>query len=559
MEKLKTIFATVPSQYRGSLRTTVLFSAIGLILDFVSVVLLVPVFAGLFDSGKATAASAFLPQFFKEQPALLIIAVAVFFILKNALSASMVNFQTSFYYRLANALSVNLLRNYFNKSLEQVKAEKNSALVKDMIFIPTNFVNYVLSSLLQLISETLLLLMILITSFLINPQVMLLLVIMSLATIGGMYLYEKNKLKIIDQNFTAHYNRNFSNILNAVNGYAEIKISRTESYFMRKFNDSNAALNEMHRTLTVDRLIKPRYTETFLVLIISGLYLFSVYFATDYNLLFVSFLFAACIKIIPSVNRILIALTNLKSNMHTVAVLKNCEPVLDQPTKPLQPIVFKESIGLTDINFAFGTLPLLKNVSLKIPKGSIIGIFGDSGNGKSTLINIISTLIKANSGQLHCDGTVITETNRDAYLSLVAYVPQAPFIVEGSITENLFLDGILTNQSLLDYYLELFELKETIAGLPSGLDTFIGSNGFTLSGGQIQRLAIIRALLRNPELLLLDEATNQLDGTLRNKIMESLKAVSKSRKLTIISISHNRAELDHFCDVTYELKDAILS
>ena len=111
------------------------------------------------------------------------------------------------------------------------------------------------------------------------------------------------------------------------------------------------------------------------------------------------------------------------------------------------------------------------------------------------------------------------------------------------------------SEETLQNHLELFDLKQTVDLLPLKLDTFIGSNGYSLSGGQLQRLAIIRALVRNPEILILDETLNQLDEALRDKVALKIKKIAVENQITLISISHNQKELVEFCDEVYALKD----
>lgn len=558
MKTLSGIVNAIPSAQRAQLKACLGLSVLVLVLDFISVVLLVPLFAGLFNPGfdfgnKIPALSRFT-VFFRENQILIVLGIVAFFVLKNGLSQKIIKFQSRYYYQLSNALSVGLLRDYFGKSLLEVKTAKNSALVKDIIFVPNNFVLYVLASAIQLFSEGLLLVLILLVSLAINPLATLFLAILAGLVVGVLYFYDRTKLEDISGTFTEKYNSNFNHLLNAVNGYAEIKTNQIEGYFLQKFNASNAALNAMHGELHANRQIKPKHTETFLVITAAALFLLSSYFSSGIDVVFMSFLFAATIKIIPSLNRILIGLANLKSNLYTIEILQGKNHTPNENDQRETAIVFEEKIELENIGFAFKNTPVLQQASIIIKKGEIVGIFGDSGNGKSTLANIISALITPDSGKIYCDGIAVDASNKKAYRQLMAYVTQSPFVLEGTILENLVLDDDSGKRAFLKEYLDLFELTPVIDVLPKGLDTFIGSNGYALSGGQLQRLAIIRALARNPKLLILDEATNQLDGYLRDKTAAILKDISRKKGLAVVIISHNKNELDHSCDTIYELK-----
>ena len=562
---LNDIFKIISLENLSKFRNTILFSITNLVLDFLSILLLVPILVSVlnpkfqFNTINSSQFS-FIDQY-KNYPLELLVGVVLFYFFKNLLTLKITKYQSEYYYGLSNLLSVNLLRDYFNKTLLEVKKEKNSAIIKDIVFVPNNFVVYVLSSVIQLISEALLLMLILLGAVFINPMASLFLIIITSIIVLSLYFYDKKQLKNINSKVSEKYNITFNHLMNAVNGYVEIKINRSENYFLQKFSSSNSELNKMHSELTTNRLIKPKYTETALIIIIASLFLLSQYVSKDYNInvLFMSFLFASSVKIIPSINRILTSLTNLKTNIYTIDILKKSNLEKKENVNLAERVFFEDKIELKKIHFKYPDLqPILKSISLNIHKGEIIGVLGDSGNGKSTLINIITTLIDPDFGELFCDGKYINNANKAGFLELISYVPQSSFILEGTILENLLLDGNPIETEILNDFLELFDLKATIDSLSKKLNTFIGSNGYALSGGQLQRLALIRALIRKPQLLLLDEALNQLDANLRNKIIGQLKIIAKTQNLTLITISHNKKELEQFCDTIYELTNSEL-
>ena len=554
---LKTIYSIVPTAFLKKLRLNLLLSLVVQLLDCCSVVLLVPVIMGLFHHDSL---SNFIPADWilrtSQNPLLLLAFVVFFFIVKNIIYIKIIRFQSEFYYDVSNSLSTTLLRDFLNKDLLSVKTAKNSALVKNIVYIPNNFTTYILSSAIQIISEILLLVLILAGCFMLNPLGSFVLLMVSAVLIAGLYFVGRSEIKSANRSMSEKYDKNFSHLLNAVNGFSEIKINRLENYFVEKFGHSNAGLNKIYSNLMSNRISKPKYTETFLILFIAVLLIISKYLSTENHLVFISFLFASSIKIVPSVNRVLIGMANFKSHLYTIGILQKIPN--PKATIAETEVLFTHKIALQNISFSYGSKPLLSNVSMIIPKGKTIGIFGNSGNGKTTLINILATLIDADSGTILCDNVTIDNTNKTGFLKLLSYVPQAPFILEGSILENLRL-GNACGSETINTYLKLFDLEEIIENLPQKLHTFIGSNGYALSGGQLQRIALIRALLRNPEILILDEATNQLDQTLKNKTANILKALSKENNLTVICISHHKNELDSFCDAVYELKNGTLT
>jgi ABC-type bacteriocin/lantibiotic exporter with double-glycine peptidase domain len=558
------IYSIIPFNYKKRGVTVLLISILNQIVDFISILLLVPIFISItnpnYEFKTANPFFSFI-LYFKDYQFELLAGVVLFYILKNYLSIKILQFLSDYYYELSNSLSVTLLENYYYKTLLEVKAERNSTLVKDMVFVPNNFVIYVLSSIIQFISESFLILLILIVALLINPLATFFLMGITMLIILCLYSLDRRQLSKLNDEISEKYNTTFNHLLNAVNGYVEIKINQMEAFFLQKFNHSNQTLNKMHSQLNTNRLIKPKHTELFLIVLISILFIISKFMNKDsqVNVVFISFLFASTLKIVPSINRILISITNLKANLHTIDILKKNEFIVDQKTIPEETITFTKSIVLQNIAFSYNdSKPLLKDINLTLKKGEIIGIKGNSGKGKSTLINIITTLITPISGTIQCDSKTINTTNKKSYLEFIAYVPQSPFILEGTLLENISLNDAQINFQLLDEYLALFELKDIIDALPNKLNTYIGSNGYNLSGGQIQRLALIRSLIRKPQLLILDEALNQMDTDLKSKIIEVLKTISKKQNITLIIVSHNENELKTICDAVYELKNSSL-
>ena len=559
----KDIYRIIPSQFSNAVKWNILLTILNLLLDFVSIILLIPIFITLLNVATLQSSTFLFKvlEFSKNHSFETIGFIIAFYVIKNATAVYIIRYQSKFYYSLSNALSVSLLQNFFNNSLLNIKKQKKSEISKDIIFIPNNFSIYVLSSFILIISDTILLILILVCALLIHPLATIYLFIITSLIIAILYFSDRIKIKRINNNIAEQYNQNFSHIYNAISGYIEIKTTQTELFFIEKFNRSNDSLNKVYAELNTARLVKPKHTETFLVVIVSSLLLISKITQAEnhLNMIFISFIFASTIKIIPSINRILNNLTNLKSNTYTIDLLKTTPKTTTLGVNDTQKIKIIDKIELKNISFKYEhSKQLLDNISLTIQKGAIIGIIGDSGNGKSTLVSIITQMIQQDEGMLLCDNYLIDEVNKNAFLKNIAYVPQSPFILEGTILENLVLNNTPISTSILDEYLTLFDLDDTIKRLPQGLNTFIGSNGYTLSGGQIQRLAIVRALLLNKDFLILDEAMNQLDVTIKYKIIKTINDIAQKKKLTMLVISHNSDELKQFCNSIYELKEGHL-
>ncbi len=213
----------------------------------------------------------------------------------------------------------------------------------------------------------------------------------------------------------------------------------------------------------------------------------------------------------------------------------------------------KESIELKDISFRYNdnSKYILKNFNLKISKGERIAIVGKSGSGKSTLIDILMGLIKPNSGEILIDQTSLHNSNGKINLGewygSISHVPQTIFLSDSSVASNIAFgttDGNI-NYKQLKKAIKEAQLIDFIRKCPLGIQTNVGENGIQISGGQKQRIGIARAVYKDGDIILLDEATSSLDTETEKAIIQCIKNLDK--KYTIVIITHKENTID-FCD-----------
>ena len=178
---------------------------------------------------------------------------------------------------------------------------------------------------------------------------------------------------------------------------------------------------------------------------------------------------------------------------------------------------------------------ILRSVNLQIPRGSRVALVGPSGAGKSTIFSLIERFYEPTSGTILLDGQAVTEFSRRELRGQIGYVEQDAPILAGSIRENLLLGKADALDTELIDVLAMVNLSDVLARDPKGLDAEVGENGIMLSGGERQRLAIARALLAAPPILLLDESTSALDGPNEQRMREAIDAVAKNRTLIVIA------------------------
>ena len=196
---------------------------------------------------------------------------------------------------------------------------------------------------------------------------------------------------------------------------------------------------------------------------------------------------------------------------------------------------FQESICFQEVGFSYGMEQILENINFEIKKHHIFGISGESGSGKTTLIKLLLGIYPVKYGQVLIDGQNIETLNLSEFRKRIGFLPQEPMFFSGTIYENLIYGLDNFDPVEIEFYCKKCLIHDFIISLPNGYQTEIGNSGNKISGGQKQKLAIARALIRNPEVLVLDEPDKNLD---EKSILEIL-AYIRQTKITTILISHN--------------------
>ncbi|HDK16849.1 MAG TPA: ATP-binding cassette domain-containing protein, partial [Nitrospirae bacterium] len=214
---------------------------------------------------------------------------------------------------------------------------------------------------------------------------------------------------------------------------------------------------------------------------------------------------------------------------------------------------FSKGIIFDNVSFSYNTDDnnVLKNINISIPYGKTIALVGESGAGKSTAADLIMGLLLPSAGRIHIDDLEINDINMTYWRSLIGYVTQDTILFHESIRANLlWANPEATEEDIADV-LKISAADSFVNSLPEGLDTITGDRGVRLSGGQRQRLALARALLRKPKLLILDEATSSLDADSENRIQEAVETLHGS--ITILIITHRLATVRN-ADFIYTMR-----
>ena len=339
----------------------------------------------------------------------------------------------------------------------------------------------------------------------------------------------------------------------------EIKISNLNKYFTSKFISSNnlAAINQFKHEFV---LSLPRYWFELIAIFGFAVFILVLTYLSDSttNIIATIGLFAVAIfRLLPSIIKminniqqvyfLLPVLDNLSEEFNIEKKEKNSQEKID--TK----FLIKKELILKNISFKYqnSNNKILNNINLKIKAGSIIGIKGPSGVGKTTLVNIILGLLKPTSGDVLVDGIEINK-NLESWQKNIGYVPQNIVLTDDTLKNNIALgiDEKQIDKNKINNCIKESQLENFVLNIEKGIDTNVGELGSRLSGGQKQRIGIARSIYNDPQVLILDEFTSALDNQTEEKIISEIGNYGKTK--TVIIVSHKLSTLSK-CDNIYEL------
>jgi len=234
--------------------------------------------------------------------------------------------------------------------------------------------------------------------------------------------------------------------------------------------------------------------------------------------------------------------TNCMNSAQRLFEIMDAVPDVREAANPYRPSEMQGDIELKNVTFCYeANKPILKNVSFHVKAGEVFGIVGRSGSGKSTLVNLISRLYDANEGEILVDGINVKEYGFKELRQNVAMVSQETYIFMGTVAENIaYAKPDATREEIIRAAIQA-NAHDFICKMPEGYDTILGSSSRALSGGEKQRISIARAILADPKILILDEATSAVDTETELAIQRSLERLEKGR--TVLSIAHRLSTL----------------
>ena len=514
-----------------------------------------------------------LPQLTPETLIWLVIAVLVVFVGKAVFAVTLARVIAQFLSRLESAQAEKIAGFLLDGTLgdlqKRSKGEILWAVMGSVSFAFTGLMN----SLSIFLTEGLLLILIGLTFIAVDPVATVFVIVYFGLIVLVIQLFVGGRLKVAGQEAVEGNARSATAIDDVIGSFREIAVLRKQMHFVKVFARDRARLSQSDASYNFLSGM-PRYVvETALML---GVVMFvGVQFATGQlaaGLVTVGVFLTGGVRIMGS----LLPLQNAVANIRVqVEKAQTAQDLLQQmrtapaptslDTKSLTTIGALDESGsgfpleIKNVEFTYdgADAPALKNVSMSIKSGQHVAIIGPSGAGKTTLVDLMLGLISPSKGTVTING-IDPRALTDARPGLVSYVPQNPGLVTGTIAENIAL-GL--DPSEIDYEkvtaaVKAAFLEDFIASLPEGVHTSVGKQGDALSGGQVQRLGLARALYEQPRLIILDEATSALDATSEAFVAASLRNLGKN--VTVVVIAHRLSTVQH-SDVVYVVEDGAIT
>jgi len=486
----------------------------------------------------------FLPNWLIDRDSIMLIAIfLILFTIKNIAAFLIARSQSMFTSNVAIRLSANTLTNYQHSSFTEFVTIDSSALIRKIALQPFDFSQQVLSGVQQIITQLFLILLALAAIVLFNAKLFLLLLAILLPPVIVVFFLIRKKLASTKKELKDNNERSYKYLLDALKGYVEGNIFQRNSFFLQRFINYRSRFSvNLFNSLSLQNL-PGRAIEVFAVLGLFILILIAKWTGHNDNstLITIGAFMAAAYKIIPGIVKVINLSGQIKAYEFSIeeltTVLKNEEKITGGAVSAnIQSIEFK------DVSFNYGEKEVLKNLSFTIKEGDFLGISGESGIGKTTIMNLLLGFLPPTSGEIFINNFAADNTLLKKYRVSVAYVRQQSFFIHDTILRNITLSEKEYNKQNLEDALHLTGLDKLISTFPEGLNKIITENGKNISGGQQQRIAIARAIYKNADLILLDEPLNELDEASTEGMLKHFRDLSVAGKI-IAMITHDKKGL----------------
>ena len=548
--KFRDILSVLPERYRkrGVLVAVSLFFRA--VLDFAGVVVFIPVLARV------------LEQDGDIMSVLPVAGAAMAFILvKSLLVIWLTRYRSRYVYSLYGTLADMLLRNFMKKGLLFIRQSNSVDLANKVNAVTMTFTSGVILSLLNILSSAMLLIIILAALFMYEPLPTLALVLVVGPFMFFYSFFVRNRVKRLGETENRARRDQARTVFELFRGYPEYCINDAVEHQMGLFHGGIDKVSEVRIRTESYSAASSGFMEITVMLSVILLMLLSMSASWGMSMTFGIFALAA-MKILPSVRSIVAGWQSVQSSRYSTDVLKeilsqeNEDALRAMPVSSgrsgcrtaVHPPDFSRTISLRSVSFRYApeAPELFRNFSMEIGKGEYVGIKGHSGAGKTTLFHLLMGFYFPQSGALYVDDEKITPDNAGEWQSMLGYVPQDVFLVNGTFIENVAFGKSpdSADRQRIEHIFRKVGLWTWISSLPEGMDTRIAEAGNSVSGGQKQRIGIARALYKGASVLFFDEATSSVDPKSETEINKFVTELSDAdNTLTVIVIAHRQETL----------------
>ena len=554
MKSFFQIFKILDNSIKYKFLIFIFFIIVNSLLEIISITALLPIIE-LIGQNKISDINKFNNILFEnikyaENPLVIFSTIALIVIILKNLIFILINFwQVSFINLIEFSISRKLISNYLNKNYNFFLEVNSSEIIRNFTTETNNIVKG-LTNFFAIVVEILLVLILVIYLIIINPKITIILFFsLSLLVLTlNFFSYKKiKKWSYLRLDLQAQY---LKILIQTFNSIREIFVFKKKEQIKEIHNDVKKKGIMVNQKFSYMNTLPKPLAETLIFSII--IFLIIRFNQSDDFFSYFALYALVLLRLYPSVNKILNNLQGFTYKLSSYDILNKefskSNYATNESLMHLEKNFFKSKINIEKLSFKYGDKKIINDMSFELNVGKIYGIFGESGSGKSTFLDLIMGLKRPSDGKIKFDNKEVDNAKHN-WLSIFGYVPQNPYLYDETILKNICF-GEKESEISLDKIrdaLKKSNLESFIKTLPDNLNTLIGEKGVRISGGQMQRISLARALYHNPKVLILDEVTNQLDEETENKILDDLISLKKDK--IILFVTHKNDLLKKFDEI----------